>query len=186
MLEHYLVEHCSPTLASIKTANLFTFICQSDEELNRYVTDWNQKFHSKGVSIAVLRNRGQKALLYVYRADRLNADLNKPGVPEFLAGYGYEEFSADYGISQLKKKFARDDTFPHEIGLFLGYPLEDVTGFIENAGKNSKCSGCWKVYCNECETMKLFARFKKCKEVYRKLFLQGRRSVLQLTVARAA
>ncbi len=183
MLERYLVEHCSPTLASIKTANLFTYAYRSKEELNNYVHEWNQKFRSKGVSIAILRNRNQKSLLYVYRKDKLNADLQKTGVPEFLTRYGYEEFHADYGIAQLKKKFSKDESFPHEIGLFLGYPLEDVTGFIENAGKNSKCSGCWKVYCNECETLKLFAQFKKCKDVYLKLFLQGKRSVLQLTVA---
>mgnify|MGYP005814277773 FL=1 len=183
MLERYLVEHCSPTLASIKTANLFTFAYQSSEELNTYVKEWNQKFRSKGISIAILRNRSQKALLYVYRKEKLNADLRKPGVTEFLAEHGYEEFHADYGIEQLKKKFSEDESFPHEIGLFLGYPLEDVIGFIENAGKNSKCSGCWKVYCNECETLKLFAQFKKCKDVYLRLFLQGKRSVLQLTVA---
>lgn len=182
MLERYLVEHCSPTLASIKTANLFTFAYHSSEELDKYINEWNQKFQKKGVSIAILRNRGQKALLYVYREEKLNADLTKEGVPEFLSRYGYKKFTADYGISQLKKKFSENKEFPHEIGLFLGYPLEDVTGFIENAGKNSKCSGCWKVYCNECETLKLFAQFKKCKDVYMRLFLQGKRSVLQLTV----
>lgn len=183
MLERYLVEHCSPTLAAIKTANLFTFTYQSDEELEDYIHDWNQKFQQKGVSIAILRNRASKALLYVYRKSRLDDDLQKPGVPEFLSRYGYKEFHADYGIAQLKKKFAEEESFPHEIGLFLGYPLKDVTGFIENAGKNSKCSGCWKVYCNECETLKLFAQFKKCKNVYLGLFLQGKRNVLQLTVA---
>ena len=61
-------------------------------------------------------------------------------------------------------------------------PLEDVVGFIENAGQNYKCSGCWKVYCNECETRKLFAKYKKCREVYRRLWKQGR-DIRTLTVA---
>ena len=61
MLERYLVEHCSPTLASIKTANLFTFTYQSEEELLSYIEDWNLKFQEKGVSIAILRNRNHKA-----------------------------------------------------------------------------------------------------------------------------
>ena len=183
MLERYLVEHCSPTLASIKTANLFTFTYHSSEEVTQYIEDWNKKFQPKGVSITILRNRNQKALLYVYRPEKLNADLKRRGVPEFLQQYGYKEFTAEYGIEVLKSKFAKSEVFPHEIGLFLGYPLDDVIGFIENAGKNSKCSGCWNVYCNECETMKLFSQFKKCKDVYLRLFLQGKRSVLQLTVA---
>ena len=37
MLERYLVEHCSPTLASIKTANLFTFTYHSSEEVTQYI-----------------------------------------------------------------------------------------------------------------------------------------------------
>ena len=74
------------------------------------------------------------------------------------------------------------EDFPHEIGIFLGYPLGDVIGFIDNAGKNSRCTGCWKVYCNECEAMRTFARFDKCRAVYQKMWAKGR-SIVQLTVA---
>ena len=69
-----------------------------------------------------------------------------------------------------------------EIGLFLGYPLGDVAGFIRNRGKNCKCSGCWKVYCNELEAQKRFAQIQKCRQVYTRLWTQGR-SLWQLTVA---
>ncbi len=31
--------------------------------------------------------------------------------------------------------------FPHEMGLLLGYPVEDVVGFMENNGKNYLYSG---------------------------------------------
>ena len=84
-------------------------------------------------------------------------------------------------VARLKKRLAEDD-FPHEIGVFLGYPLGDVVGFIENRGLNCKCVGCWKVYCNEHEAVKTFERYKKCTGVYRRLYDYGR-TVLQLTVA---
>ena len=63
--------------------------------------------------------------------------------------YGYTDTSVDGAIEWLRMRLASGDGFPHEIGLFLGYPVEDVLGFIENAGQNCKCCGCWKVYCNE-------------------------------------
>ena len=47
--------------------------------------------------------------------------------------------------------------FPHEIGVFLGYPLEDVKGFIENKGKNFLYSGYWKVY-SDVERAKSYCR----------------------------
>ena len=105
-----------------------------------------------------------------------------PGAKELLERYGYTDTSADGAIERLRMRLASGDGFPHEIGLFLGYPVEDVLGFIENAGQNCKCCGCWKVYCNECEAVRTFARYKKCRDIYKRLWQEGR-SVLQLTVA---
>ena len=76
-----------------------------------------------------------------------------------------------------------DMAFPHEIGVFLGYPLQDVIGFIENKGMNSKYTGLWKVYGDRDESMKMFAKFRKCTDVYGELWRSGRRSIMQLTVA---
>ena len=71
--------------------------------------------------------------------------------------------------------------FPHEIGIFLGYPLDDVVGFIENRGQNCKCCGLWKVYCNESETRKLFDKLEKCTRIYLRVFSEGR-TIRQMTV----
>lgn len=183
-MEKYLIEHCSPTLASLKTANLFNYIFESEEELYGYLRGLNRKLSAKGVSVTILRKEEKSALVYVYREKKLEEDLSKPGVKAFLAkaGYAAEHMTALSAIRFLRSRVAAKEGFPHEIGLFLGYPLGDVIGFIENAGRHSKCSGCWKVYCNECEAVRLFAKFDKCKAVYKRLFCQGK-SVVQLTVA---
>ena len=52
--------------------------------------------------------------------------------------------------------------FPHEIGVFLGYPLDDVIGFIEH--KPYYLVGDWKVYQNVNEAKKQFDVFKQAKE----------------------
>ena len=100
------------------------------------------------------------------------------------AGYSVDAcFDGEAALDCLARRIEADNgQFPHEIGLFLGYPVEDVHGFIVNGGKNFCCSGCWKVYCNQCEKEKLFRRYKKCGAVYLRLFQNGR-SVWQLTVA---
>ena len=58
MLEKYLIEHCSPTLASLKTANLFTFSYNREAELSNQLNSWNQKLSGRGIELAVLRKRG--------------------------------------------------------------------------------------------------------------------------------
>lgn len=182
MLEEYLIGNCSPTLASLKTANLFSMPYESEEELLDQIAYWNDEMKEKGISVVLLRKHETKALVYVCRKARLEENLKKPGVKEFLLEYGYHTIEVEAALYHLKERLAGQDGFPHEIGIFLDYPLGDVIGFIENAGHNFKCSGCWKVYCNECEAVKLFARYKKCRDVYLRLWHQGR-SVLQLTVA---
>lgn len=182
-MERFIIEHCSPTLASLKTANLFNYVFETEEELYGYLRDLNRRLSGKGVKATLLRKKEHSALVYLFREKKLQRDLEQPGVAQFMRAYGYENPTAKQAVSLLRKRFAEGNEFPHEIGLFLGYPLGDVIGYIENAGRNSKCSGCWKVYCNECEAVKMFARFDKCKEAYRRLFLEGKKTVDQLTVA---
>lgn len=181
MFDRYLIEHCSPTLASLKTANLFRYTC-GGEELEEQLRHWNESLGEKGVSLLVLRRQEGTALLYVCRKERLQKELNQPEIARFLSGYGYDQMDVDYALERLQSRLAKNTDFPHEIGIFLGYPLGDVIGFIQNAGQNCKCTGCWKVYCNECEAIRIFAKFKKCRDVYMRLWKQGR-SILQLTVA---
>ena len=50
MLEEYLIEYCSPTLASLKPANLFNYQFASREELDGQLAEWNRKLGDKGVS----------------------------------------------------------------------------------------------------------------------------------------
>ena len=181
MLEKYLIEHCSPTLASLKTANLMNIPFENGEELVSSLEMLNTQLSGKGIELLILKKSEDSALVYAYRKSKLASDLRKAGVAEFLHGYGYESDGVDYCISRLKARLELSGEFPHEIGLFLGYPLGDVVGFIDNAGQNCKCTGCWKVYCNECEAIKTFAKFKKCKSVYKRLW-QGGRSLVKLTV----
>ncbi len=182
MLEQYLVKNCSPTLASLKTANLINVPFRNCGELLLSVTQWNSRLNPKGVDLIVLKVCESTALIYVCRKRSLQRDLNSDGVLDFLKQYGYKSTDVDYCINRLSQRLSLSAAFPHEVGVFLGYPLDDVIGFISNHGQNSKCCGCWKVYCNECEALKTFAKFKKCTKIYCKLWSQGR-SIIKLTVA---
>ena len=72
--------------------------------------------------------------------------------------------------------------FPHEVGLFLSYPPEDVKGFIDHRANDFKCTGLWKVYGDEEKARSLFAKYKKCTEIYCALWQSGSK-LEQLAVA---
>lgn len=182
MLEAAIIAHCAPTLAGIKTANMFTYIMNDVDDLNLEIQEMNAKLNSRGVFVEILRKSESRALLYVYRRKQLERDLCNEKACALLEDCGYECKEANCCIRKLQKKFYEEDYFPHEVGLFLGYPIDDVTGFIEQKGQNYKCCGIWKVYGDEQESQILFRKLKKCSEVYKRLFANGR-TLLQLTVA---
>lgn len=182
MSEDYLIRHCAPTLAGIKTANLFTCPYQDRKDLLSFVRQTNRKLSQKGLRVLPLRFTDEKALIYVYRPGKLAADLSDSTAASILHSKGYCTGSCEKCIGQLARKLRREEKFPHEIGLFLGYPPEDVCGFMENKACNCKCVGCWKVYGDEAAAKKKFAQYKKCTRIYQDQWEKGT-DIERLTVA---
>ena len=182
MFEEYLITHCSPTLASLKPASLFLYRFSFGEELYESVAVWDTQFQKKGIRITILRENAETALIYVYRPVAMVRELSRPEILSFLVSTGYQAGTIDQMLEQLRTRLHGSEEFPHEIGVFLGYPLNDVLGFIKNHGSNCKGMGDWKVYGDLGEAQKTFAKFKKCREIYANLWHQGR-TIWQLTVA---
>lgn len=183
MSEEMIVRHCSPTLAGLKTGNLFSCSYQDRGEILGFLREWNTKLRSKGVRLIPLRLQENKALIYVYRPSQLSKVFSDGAVCDLLSQHGYCTESCEKCVVELMKRIRQNDDFPHEIGLFLGYPCEDVKGFIENKAACAKCVGCWKVYGDADKAQKQFDRFKKCTRIYQKQYESGR-PLIRLTVAR--
>lgn len=182
MSEETLVRLCAPTLAGLKTANLFAAEYQSPEQIRQEVRRLNRVLVPRGLKAMPLRYGKTRALIYVYRPTRLYRDLKNPEARRLLAERGYDTCRPGSYIRRLCLRLRENGDFPHEIGLFLGYPPEDVRGFIENGAADCKCVGCWKVYGDQESAEKTFRQYKKCTEVYCKKWRNGA-SFQQLIVA---
>lgn len=180
-LKNGLIEHCAPTLAGMKCAGLFNYFYCEGQKVREEMEELNQLLNDKGVSVDALAWKENSVLVYVYRRGMLEKELRSRGVSEFLKTYGYAGCEVEASLKCLKARMKQSSCFPHEIGIFLGYPLEDVCGFIANGGKNCKSCGMWKVYCRKEEKERLFKKFRKCKEVYMQVFFEGR-ELKQMTV----
>ena len=180
MSEELIIRHCSPTLAGMKTGSIFSCFCGSKEEITEYIRNINQRLVPKGIRAVPLRFSKDRALIYLYRPKKLRRDFSENGVRCILEGFGYCCDCPEKCVLRLMEKLGCEDAFPHEIGLFLGYPAEDVQGFIENP-KCCKCVGCWKVYGDELSAEKTFKKYKKCTSVYFKQWQNGK-SIEKLTV----
>ena len=176
MLEKNIVEFCAPTLAGIKTANLFTCTYGDKSEVVKEVRRFNRVLAKKGVRILPVRYSNHRVLVYVFRVAFLEKDLCDKDASDILKSFGYEVGNTNACICCLKRKleaFTDSKSFPHEVGLFLGYPPKDVKGFIENNGECSKCIGCWKVYGDEKKAKDTFDRYNICTAEYIKRYSEG-------------
>lgn len=169
MNEFLLVNYASQTLANRKLANLFTFKNTQNIDIEKMVDEWNDVLNKKNMYVEILRNNETSAQIYVYRPDKLTYVLNQTKVKTLLTGLGYKTNDLDQCIRHLKYRFKKE-SFPHEIGIFLGYPYEDVVGFIENKGDKFLANGYWKVYAKKEEKIKLFETYNKIRKSYKRIF----------------
>ena len=182
MSEDLLIRHCSPTLAGIKTGNLFSCACPSRKDLTRDLCRLNKKLVPKGIRVLPLRFCKGRALIYAYRPNALESDLTDHRARALLLKYGYVPENPNGCVVHLIHRLRSVEEFPHEIGLFLSYPPEDVLGFICNRACNHKCVGCWKVYGDEQTAKNIFEKYEMCSKIYSRQWQQGK-SIEQLTVA---
>jgi len=181
MNEEMIIKYCAPTLAALKTGNLFSCSFESRDQMQSSIRCLNCRLAGKGLRIMPLRYKDKKALVYVYRPEKLQRDLQDETACRLLREHGYCCANPTRCVACLREKLSANEDFPHEIGLFLGYPPEDVEGFIYRKDE-AKCSGCWKVYGNVERAKRIFARYKKCTDVYLKKWAQGR-EIEKLTVS---
>ncbi|MDO5546205.1 MAG: DUF3793 family protein [Eubacteriales bacterium] len=173
MSEDYLIRNCAPTLAGIKTANLFTCPYESKAEIVDALCRLNRKLSPKGLRVLPLRFSEKKALIYLYRPKQLSADLAQAEAVRILQSLGYDCGGSERCLVQLAQKLRAQEEFPHEIGLFLGYPPGDVCGFMENKPCSCKCVGCWKVYTDEAGAKRKFDQYRMCTKIYCQQWANG-------------
>ena len=174
MSEDLLIRHCSPTLAGIKTGNLFSCACPSRKDLTKDLCRLNKKLVPKGIRVLPLRVRKGRALIYAYRPNALESDLTDHRARALLLKYGYVPENPNGCVVHLIHRLRSEGEFPHEIGLFLSYPPEDVLGFICNRACNHKCVGCWKVYGDEQAARSIFEKYEMCSKIYSRQWQQGK------------
>ena len=160
MTDETVIRYCAPTLAALKAGSLFACLRESGQELHAGVRDLNRRLRGKGLCVLLMQRRDANYLVYVCRPELLTRDLNDPRAQAILHGCGYPCGQTNACLRLLRERMWTQAEFPHEIGLFLGYPPEDVEGFM--AHKRAKCVGCWKVYGDEERAKELFRQYKRC------------------------
>lgn len=163
--EELLAFHCAPAMAGIKGANLVSCPRQLFPDPEGLIRQYAGLLAQSGIRLQILCSCPKAALLLVYREKALAACLDHPQARTLLGQAGYPAGAPlPQLLDRLGRRIAhRQGEFPHEIGLFLGYPPEDVAGFQLHKGKNCKLCGHWKVYGDPVDASRRFQRYDRCR-----------------------
>lgn len=171
IFQKLLIQCCAPTLAGIKLGSLFSI--KKEFVVDSEIKDLNLKLRSIDIQIEIVRKRKENFLIYVYNEKLLEQKMNCTKIRAFLHTFGYLDFHKDGLLEVLKERLSTEDEFPHEIGIFLDYPLCDVEGFINNKGNNFIVTGLWKVYGDAKSSKKIFESYCNCKTCFIAMYNKG-------------
>lgn len=173
-LDEVLAYHCAPALVGLKAANLVSLSWREFPDLGKQAAAYDQHFRGRGVRFRVLCSCRRNALLLVWHQRLLREQLDQPLAQALLRRDGYRpEAGVEAMLDHLSVRLRQLGDFPHEIGLFLGYPPEDVEGFQRYRGRNCKLCGYWKVYSDVDRARALFRKYDRCREVLYPRIVKG-------------
>jgi hypothetical protein len=166
-LAAYLALETSEVLAGVKPANLLSMLKQRHNPEYDFYPAW-QKYgrellQAVGLQVEEMADRENSLLLFIYRPGALQSLLSRSNVRNFLCKAGYSDSGNTIAaLARLKAGISKTD-FPHEMGVFLGYPLKDVAGFMGWVDLPNSGHCLWKFYGNPERSIKLARVFRNCR-----------------------
>lgn len=168
--EMQMVAQCAPVIAGIKISNLLIIPYDNECMLESFVKGTYLQFFR-------LMQNGKKTTYIIFNRKSFEEYLSSPEVIRFLKSYGYQNIRIGEMLVEFQKRYKKNigtpEQFPHEMGIILGYPVEDVIGFTKNKGKDFLYSGYWKVYEDMNAKVELFKRFENAMNEQIKMMASG-------------
>lgn len=141
-LYFYLRYHLAPVIQYLKPASTLTITSHLQEKWDRYGIKILKRL---GLQWKILKDKREHSILLIYRQELIENLLRDKAIKEYLRGIGYPVENLEDVLGFLAKRYNLL-SYPHEIGIILGIPLEDVKIFTDNPKRPCAFKGYWKVY----------------------------------------
>ena len=167
-----IIRNAAPTIRKHKTSSLINF-SKSNRNSNEIWEQYKNQVKDKlDVDYFELKKDTKNTLVLFYNKEKIDLSISNHKNMKFLKRFGYNEFmDAEQCLLLLGKRF--EHMCPHEIGVFLGYPIEDVTSFVDSPNTKCKMVGYWKVYHDIKKAEIIFNKYDEIKYAIMVLMMRG-------------
>ncbi len=155
---NYLLTKLAPVLFNHKPGTLIGLNCWYNDSCNFYNQHRDEILERLNLEAKVIKISENITQVYFYRKEHLAEVLGEKKTEQFMSSHGYDISDIDGSLELLSSRFG-DEDFPHELGVFVGYPLKDVKGFIKGQVAEDVVSP-WKIYHPAQPSINLLNKFK--------------------------
>lgn len=160
-IETQLALQCASLITGLKISNLLILSSENERVVKSIL-------NKSMISYYRLLKNDEKITYLLFKRQELERVIKDEDVWKIFRSNGYKTLHIGKILRTFQLRYEDyvngNIEFPHEMGLLLEYPVEDVVGFVDNKGKNFLYSGYWKVYKNMKEKVKLFRKFEVAEE----------------------
>ncbi|WP_462392054.1 DUF3793 family protein [Clostridium cadaveris] len=172
-IEKFLVYNLSIVIEGSKPSATVTLKKDCDNTYGKWMEHGRKFIDNIGLNYIVLREDLNSAILLIYNAEILKSYLFTEKSYQFLTGIGYSlDQDLESYLSKLKERYSLYHC-PHELGIFLGYPINDVKDFMKCTSKQCLMCGYWKVYNDVDYAVKVFEKYDTIKKQAAQSIIHG-------------
>lgn len=161
-LENYLKYTLSPVIHGVKPSITITLTSHRNL-IDKWDKHGEHILRKLGLRWVVLRKTQIGSIVLIYNVALVEKVLGCAQIKAFLSKIGYESLDVEDAIAYLALRYKQHHC-PHELGIFLGIPLEDVKDFMDCNKKECLFCGYWKVYNNLGYALETFKAYDKAKK----------------------
>lgn len=172
-LLQYLLVKLAPVILRVKPAGMLRLTnCRQlagGRQYDLFCVHQRRVAESLKLECRILRSEAAESVVLFFDRARLLQTLTAPAAAEFLHGCGYPATGElEPLLRELIARCRHGRKFPHEIGVFLGYPLKDVRGFMENpADCLAVPRGLWRIAGDPEESLRIMEQYRCAEQTVR-------------------
>lgn len=172
-IEKFLIYNTSLVISKAKPSATITLKKGIDSIYEKWVKYGENFLKSINIKYINLRECENALIILIYDEKELSNYIFKKENKSFLEKLGYSEKNdLNAYLKMLKGRYEKFNC-PHELGVFLGYPLDDVKDFMNCSNKKCLACGYWRVYNDYDSAKEIFSTYDMIKEKVVNFILKG-------------
>ena len=162
-IEKFLIYNASLVISGVKPSATITIKKGNENLYDKWIKYGIDFLDSIDIQYIDLRECSNALIILRDSEEQLSHHIFKEENKRFLRQLGYSEENDMREYLEILKRRYKEFNCPHELGIFLGFPLNDVKDFMNCKDKKCLSCGYWLVYNNLQEAQEIFSKYDKVK-----------------------